>query len=118
MMESLETIQKTFRVFHVLTKAAIILTFAGAGFVFLGLICGIVISSTGTVVSGGVEALYKLTASASFYEMLGTLLVEFILTLTDAILFLNAFRYFSTEQADGTPFSERGAEQVSLWVLC
>ena len=42
--------------------------------------------------------------------MIGTLLVEFVLTLTDALLFFHAWKYFSTEQADGTPFSHSGAD--------
>lgn len=111
-MKSLQTIQKTFQFLQVLTKVAMILKFVGAGLLLLGLICGVVISSTGTVVSGDVETLYKLTTSQSFNEMVGTLLVEFVLTLTDAILLLYAFRYFSTEQMDGTPFSDRGANQM------
>ena len=111
-MKSLQTIQKTFRVFQTLTKVAMILTFVGAGLIFLGLICGIILSSTGSVISGGMETLYQLTTSSSFYEMIGTLLVEMVLTLTDAILLTYAFRYFSAEQADGTPFTERGAEQM------
>ncbi len=109
-MKSLQTIQKTFRVFHTLTKVAMILAFVGAGLLFLGLICGVAISATGAVISGGMETLYKLTASASFYEMIGTLLIEFILTLTDAILLRYGFLYFSAEQADGTPFTHRGAD--------
>ena len=109
-MKSLQTIQKTCKVFQTLSKIAMILCFVGSGLLLLGLICGIVISSAGAVVSGGVETLYKLTASASFYEMIGTLLAEFVLTLTDALLFFHAWKYFSAEQADGTPFSHRGAD--------
>ena len=109
-MKSLQTIQKTCKVFQTLTKIAMILCFVGSGLLLLDLICGIVISSTGAVVSGGVETLYKLTASASFYEMIGTLLAEFVLTLTDALLFFHAWKYFSAEQTDGTPFSHRGAD--------
>lgn len=111
-MKTLQTIQKTCKVFHALTKIAMILCFVGSGLLLLGLLCGIVISSTGAVVSGGVETLYKLTASASFYEMIGTLLAEFVVTLTDALLFFHAWKYFSAEQADGTPFSRRGADMM------
>lgn len=109
-MKYLQTIQKTCKVFQILTKIAMILCFVGSGLLFLGLICGIVITSTGAVVSGGVETLYKLTSSDSFFEMIGTLLAEFVLTLTDALLFFHAWKYFNAEQADGTPFSRRGAE--------
>ena len=66
-MKTLQTIQKTCKVFQTLTKIAMILCFVGSGLLLLGLVCGIVISSAGAVVSGGVETLYKLTASASFY---------------------------------------------------
>ena len=109
-MKSLQAIQKTCKIFQTLTKIVMILCFVGSGLLLLGLICGIVISGAGAVVSGGVETLYRLTASASFYEMIGTLLAEFVLTLTDALLFLHAYRYFSAEQKDGTPFSHRGAD--------
>lgn len=108
-MKSLQKIQKTCGVFQILTKAATTLCFVGSGLLLVGLICGIVISGTGAVISEGKETLYKLTASGSFYEMTGTLLVDFIITLTNAILFLHAYRYFSVEQADGTPFSLKGA---------
>ena len=111
-MKSLQTIQKTCKVFQTLTKIVMILCFVGSGLLLLGLICGIVISSAGAVVSGGVETLYKLTASASFYEMTGTLLAEFVLVLTDALLFTYAYKYLSQELKDGTPFTEMGAIMV------
>ena len=109
-MKSLQTIQKICKIFQTLTKIAMILCFVGSGLLLLGLICGIVIASTGAVIAGNMETLYRLTSSASFFEMVGALLTEFMLTLTDAILFLHAYRYFSAEQADGTPFSHRGAD--------
>ena len=109
-MKSLQTIQKTCKVFQTLTKIAMILCFVGSGLLLLGLVCGIVISSTGAVIVGNMETLYRLTSSASFLEMVGTLLTELVVTLTDALLFLYAWKYFSTEQADGTPFSYRGAD--------
>ena len=111
-MKSLQTIQKTCKIFQTLTKIVMILCFVGSGLLLLGLICGIVISSAGAVVSGGVETLYKLTASASFYEMIGTLLAEFVLVLTDALLFTYAYKYLSQELKDGTPFTETGAIMV------
>jgi len=111
-MKSLQTIQKTCKVFQTLTKIAMILCFIGSGLLLLGLICGIVISSTGAVIAGNMETLYRLTSSASFFEMVGSLLAEFVVTLTDALLFFHAWKYFSAEQADGTPFSRRGADMM------
>ena len=109
-MKSLQAIQKTCKVFQTLTKIVMILCFVGSGLLLLGLICGIVISSTGAVIAGNMETLYRLTSSASFFEMVGSLLAEFVLTLTDALLFFHAWKYFSAEQADGTPFSQSGAD--------
>jgi len=121
-MKSLQTIQKTCKVFQTLTKIAMILCFVGSGLLLLGLICGIVISSTGAVIAGNRETLYRLTSSDSFFEMVGSLLTEFVLTMTDALLFFHAWKYFCEEQADGTPFSHRGADLmkrlgISLIVL-
>ena len=39
-MKSLQTIQKTFRVFQILTKIAMILSFVWAGLALLGMLCG------------------------------------------------------------------------------
>ena len=111
-MKSLQAIQKTCKIFQTLTKIVMILCFVGSGLLLLGLICGIVISSTGAVIAGNMETLYRLTSSASFFEMVGSLLAEFVVTLTDALLFFHAWKYFSAEQADGTPFSRRGADMM------
>ena len=111
-MKSLQTIQKTCKVFQILTKIVMILCFVGSGLLLLGLICGIVISSTGAVISGNMETLYRLTSSASFFEMVGSLLAEFVLTLTEALLFAYAYKYLSQELSDGTPFTETGAIMV------
>ena len=48
-MKSLETVQKTFRVFQILTKIAMILSFVWAGLSALGLLCGAVWYRSGAV---------------------------------------------------------------------
>jgi len=111
-MKSLQTIQKTCKVFQTLTKIVMILCFVGSGLLLLGLICGIFISSTGAVISGNMETLYRLTSSASFFEMVGSLLAELVLTLTEALLFAYAYKCLSQELSDGTPFTETGAIMV------
>ena len=45
-------------------------------------------------------------------EMIGVLLTDTIWALTDGVLLIFALRYFRAEQADGTPFTKRGAEQI------
>ena len=56
-MKSLQAIQKTCKIFQTLTKIVMILCFVGSGLLLLGLICGIVISSTGAVISGNMETI-------------------------------------------------------------
>lgn len=111
-MKSLQTIQKTCGVFQVMTKVAMIVCFVNVGFLILGMICGIVISYTGATIPGNMETFYKLTASASFMEMIGTMLAETVLILTDALLLTYAYKYLSQELKDGTPFTEAGSVMV------
>ncbi|MGM9590610.1 MAG: hypothetical protein ACI3V0_10625 [Faecousia sp.] len=111
-MKSLQTIQKTFGVFQVLTKIGMILSFVWAGLTALGLLCGVVWYCGGTVVGADQELLYSLTVTGGLTEMIGVLLVDMILALTDGILLFYALRYFKAEQADGTPFTQRGADQI------
>lgn len=111
-MNSLTAIQKTFRVFQVLAKVAMILSFVWAGLAVLGLLCGAVWYSGGTLVGADQETLLSLTSADSLNRMIGTLLTETVLALTDGTLFLFAFRYFRQEQADGTPFTQSGADQI------
>ena len=111
-MKSLQTIQKTFRVFQTLTKIAMILSFVWAGLAALGILCGTVWYHGGTVVGANQELFYTLTETGGMTEMIGVLLVDTVLALTDGILLAFALRYFRTEQADGTPFTKRGAEQI------
>ena len=109
-MKSLQTIQKTFRVFQTLSKIAMVLSFVWAGLAALGLLCGVLWYSGGNVFGVNQELLYSLTVTGGLTEMIGVLLVDFILALTDGILLVFARRYFKAEQADGTPFSHSGAD--------
>ena len=111
-MKSLQTIQKTFQVFQVLTKIAMILSYVWAGLAALGILCGAVWYHGGTVVGASRELLYSLTETGGLLEMIGVLLTHVILALTDGTLLVFALRYFTAEQSDGTPFTKRGAEQI------
>ena len=111
-MKTLQTIQKTFRVFQNLTKIAMILSFVWAGLALLGMLCGAVWYGGGTVVGIGQAQLYSLTKTGGLIQMIAVLLTDAILALTDGTLLAFALRYFKAEQADGTPFTLRGADQV------
>ena len=111
-MKSLGIIQKTFRVFQILTKIAMILSFIWAGLAALGLLCGVVWYCGGSVIGVYRELLYTLTVTNGLTEMISVLLVDAIVALTDGVLLTFAYRYLKAEQADGTPFTHRGADQI------
>ena len=69
-MKSLETIQQTFRVFQILAKVFMILSFVWAGLSALGLLCGIVWYSGGTVVGANQELLHTLTETNGLNQLI------------------------------------------------
>ncbi|MGN0167045.1 MAG: hypothetical protein ACI4AB_03295 [Acetatifactor sp.] len=111
-MKSLQTIQKTFGVFQILTKIAMILAFVGAGLAVLGLLYVTAWYHGGIAVGFDQDMLYFLTKTGEMKEILGVLIVDTITVLTDGILLAFAYSYLKAEQADGTPFTKSGAEQM------
>lgn len=111
-MKTLESIQKTCKVFQTLAKIAMILSFILAGFMLLGVLGGLVWQLGGNIVGVPVEYALELTQTEAVLQMIGVLLGDLVIALTDALLFLFAYSYFSRELADGTPFTVTGAEQV------
>ena len=100
-MNSLHTLQKTFRVFQTISKVAMILSFVWAGLTALGLLCGIAWYSGGSVAGASRETLQYLTTTDSLNRMMGVLLSDLVFALTDGTLFLLAFRYCKQEQKIG-----------------
>lgn len=111
-MKTLESIQKTYKVFRTLAKIAMILSFIWAGTLLLGVLGGIVWQSGGNIVGVSAEYALKLTQTGAILQMIGVLLGDFVLAVTDGLLFLFAHRYLKQELADGTPFTAAGAERV------
>lgn len=111
-MKTLESIQKTYKVFETLAKIAMILSFLWAGTLLLGVLGGIVWQSGGNIVGVPVEYALKLTQTGAVLQMIGVLLGDFVPALTGGLLFLFSHRYFKQELADGTPFTASGADQV------
>ena len=111
-MNSLEKIQKVFHVFQILSKIAMIFSFVTAGLALLGAVCGIVWQNGGIVVGMDADILLSLTEVGGLYEMIGALLADAVLVLTDGILSMLTYRYFKAEQADGTPFTASGADRM------
>ena len=118
-MKSLLTIQKTFRVFQLLTKIAFICSIVGASICAVGALCAMAWYTGGQVFSLFGEPVPMFANGEDLNQMLAVLLSNLILLVTDAILLAFAGQYFKTEQAEGTPFTESGANRIrKLGIRC
>ncbi len=118
-MKTLQTIQKTFHVFQILAKVAFILTIVGASICAVGALCCMVWNAGGQVFSLFGEPVTVFADAGNTKATLAQLLSNLVYLTTDAILLGFAGRYFRAEQAEGTPFTERGAKLVQrLGVRC
>lgn len=111
-MKSLETIQKTFNVFKILSRVAMIVSFVVVGISLLGISCAMVWENGGTVIGMQKETLFSISESTTLKEAIGYMLSDTVFALTDGILALFAFLYFKAELADGTPFTQSGAAKI------
>ena len=111
-MESLNKIQKVFRVFMILTKVGMIVSFVAAGLSMLGLSLGSAWYSGAAVSGTALKTMFFLTETRGLSEMTCALLTDMVFALMDGILLLFAFRYFQAEQVAGTPFTQEGAVQI------
>lgn len=117
-MKTLETIQKTFKVFEVMTKVAEILCIVGASLCALTASCAVVWHNGGRVLS-----IFGTPIEPFFDGDLLTVYIKLLtLTLTitaDAILLGFTHNYLKHEQADGTPFTKKGAQRLKkLGIRC
>ena len=118
-MEQLQRIQKTFRVFQLLTKIAYVFSIVGAVFCAVGALCAFSWYSGGQVFSLFGEPVTIFSSDRAMNEMLAVLLADFVMVTAEAILLSFAGRYLKAEQADGTPFTVTGAEQLKkLGIRC
>ncbi len=111
-MKTLNTIQKTCKVFKILSKVAMIISFVWAGCSAVGLLCGIAWAGGGTVAGVSFENALELSQVGNLNQMIGVMIADFVFALTDALLFMFAMGYFRRELADGTPFTESGANAL------
>lgn len=118
-MKSLQTIQKTFRVFQILTKIALVFSIVGAALCAVGVLCSIVGYTGGQVFSLFGEPISFFTGIEDMKQIMAVLLSDLVYLTVDAILLTFAGRYFKTEQTEGTPFTENGANLIMrLGIRC
>lgn len=119
MMEQLQKIQKAAHVFQILTKIAYIFSIVGASLCAVGALCAFSWYSGGQVFSLFGEPITMFSTSLGMRETLAVMLGDCVLLVTEAILLFFAGSYLKAEQADGTPFTQTGAEQLrKLGIRC
>ena len=118
-MKSLQTIQKTFRVFQILTKIALIFSIVGASLCAVGALCAMTWYNGGQVFSLFGQPITAFAEGENLQKAYAVLLSDMFYLTTDAILLAFAGQYFKTEQAEGTPFTESGANSIrKLGIRC
>lgn len=117
-MKTLQTIQRIFGIFQVLTKIAEILCIVGAAFCAVAALCAVTWNNGGQVFGIMGEPIEIFTEENFLQTYVKLLAMTFVLT-SDAILLGLAHSYLKSEQADGTPFTEQGAERLKrLGIRC
>lgn len=118
-MKTLQSIQKTFRVFQILAKIAFIFSIIGASCCALGALCVGVWNNGGQVFSLFGQPIIAFAQGENLRQAYGVMLSDLVYLTTDAILLGLAGQFFKTEQAAGTPFTEDGANRIrKLGIHC
>ena len=111
-MNTLQTIQKTFRVFQILSKIAFIFSIVGAALCAVGALCSVAGLTGGNNLILFGEPIGSYIGSGEINYVLAALLSDMVILISDSILLGFTGRYLALEQAEGTPFTENGANSI------
>ena len=118
-MDSLKTIQKTFRIFLRLTHAAKILCIVGAVLSGVGALCLMTSYYGGHVFDLFGKPIVIFHSDTNWKQQYVELLAASIRMIANCILLAFAQDYLKTEQSEGTPFTMTGAEKLkNLGIRC
>ena len=118
-MDSLKTIQKTFRIFLRLTHAAKILCIVGAVLSGVGALCVMTSYYGGHIFDLFGKPVTIFYPDTNWKQQYVELLAESIRMIANCILLAFAQDYLKTEQSEGTPFTMTGAEKLkNLGIRC
>lgn len=115
-MKSLETVQKFFKVFRVLSKISMIFCIVISCIWVVGLICALFYTNTTTL--NQVFMIQDVNTNTLWVSCL----CGMILSITYGILSYYAYKYCEQEEKDGTPFTHEGAALIrqlaikSIWM--
>ncbi|MGM9961078.1 MAG: hypothetical protein ACI32F_07200 [Allobaculum sp.] len=111
-MKQLQTIQKGMHIFEVLTKIFMVIAIVWAILVIGGLIGISVWKSGGSFAGLDADTVLSWTGVSGMNELTSSMIENLVMAMISIVLCVFAGQYFKTEQADGTPFSDRGAYLV------
>ena len=111
-MKTLQKIQKTFNVFKTLAKVAEILCIVGAAMLGVGVLCAVVQYNGGHIFSVLGEPMKLFADGTDLVQKCVELLSGAFMLTAEAILSGLTHSYLKSEQADGTPFTEKGADNL------
>ncbi len=111
-MKILETIQKTFNVFKILTKVAYVFCIVGAVTSAVGALCAMTQYNGGMVFSLFGEPLKLFSEETDLTQKCAELLTTTFILSANAILLGLTHGYLKAELIDGTPFTEMGANRL------
>lgn len=118
-MNSLQKIQNAFRIIQILTKIAYIFTIIGAACCAIGAVCVMAMHSGEQVFRFFGESVIFIREGEKINQIMATLLSVVVLLSTDAVLLYFSGQYFIMEQAQGTPFTNEGADLLKkLGIRC
>lgn len=118
-MNTLPKVQKIFRVIGILTKIAFVFSIVGASICAMGALCSLAWYTGGQVFTLFGEPITFFSGQADVNQVMAVLLTDLVFLITEAILLFFAQGYIKTEQAGGTPFTEKGADMLKkLGIRC
>lgn len=108
-MKSLNVIQKTLRVFKTLAVIDMIVNFVGAACALVALI---VFSRWSMTPPAFLAELFRVMDMNDIHQTSAILLADVAACCLDGLLLANAVAYLKAELADGTPFTQTGADKL------
>ena len=118
-MKTLNTIQKTIRIFGIFTKIAYVFSIIGAASCAVGAICAVAGYNGGQLFTLFGKPVILFSGDKSLNEILAVLLTDLVYLSSEAILLGFACQYVKTEQTEGTPFGVNGPQLLKrLGIRC
>lgn len=111
-MTTLQMIQKSIKVFKIISLVMMILSFAGAVCMLTCVGVYMAESNAPAQIEGAAALIQDVAGRTEYNDVISVLWCNAVLCITDGILLSAVFSYLSKELKDGSPFTERGEKQI------